>query len=97
MSVSLGAVKCENIYVVNLSFQYLTSHLDYFRYRPLAQCRICTRINHDEGEGREHVVQGALPDPWGSEGIEQTYLVDAIVRLLQQAPPDQTTRLRKIG
>ena len=43
------------------------------------------------------MVQGALPDPWCNEGIEQTYLVDAIVRLLQQAPPDQTTRLRKIG
>ncbi|CAB4030354.1 Hypothetical predicted protein, partial [Paramuricea clavata] len=69
----------------------------YIIYRPLAQCRICTRINHDEGEGQNHVVQGALPDPWCNEGIEQTYLVDAIVRLLQQAPPDQTMRLRKIG
>ena len=43
------------------------------------------------------MVQGALPDPWCDKGIEQTYLVDAIVRLLQQAPPDQTTRLKKIG
>ncbi|XP_046839871.1 protein unc-79 homolog isoform X2 [Xenia sp. Carnegie-2017] len=67
------------------------------RNRPLAQCRVCTRINHDEGEGQCHVVQGALPDPWITEGMEQTFLVDAIVRLLQQAPPNETTRLRKIG
>ena len=59
-------------------------------------CRICTQINHDTEEGQDHVVQGALPDPWSIEGSEQTYLVDAIVRLLKQAPPDQTTRLQKV-
>ena len=60
-------------------------------------CRICTQNNHEKGEGSDHVVQGALPDPWSSEGGEQTYLVDAIVRLLRQAPPDQCARLEKIG
>lgn len=60
-------------------------------------CRTCTQINHDKGEGRDHVVQGALPDPWSNEGSEQTDLVDAIARLLQQAPPDQRMRLQKIG
>lgn len=68
-----------------------------FRLRALTMCQECHVRYHTGEGGYKHVTQNLFPNPWTLEGPDQAYPTEAVIRLLGEAQPCQTTRNEAMG
>ncbi|XP_076339617.1 UNC-79 domain-containing protein isoform X3 [Tachypleus tridentatus] len=54
---------------------------------PIRYCIQCYNLRHKGKQGSDHVVHGEVPNPWTMDPETQSYMVEAIVSLLQEARP----------